>query len=85
MSLYTWCHQGPHKPSSCSTFMLNLNWGRAATGKKKSYVCAHRVALVVSTLCDSVDCSLPAFSVRDGGSPGKNTGVYWPILVAIPF
>ena len=20
-----------------------------------------------------------------GGSPGKNTGVYWPILVAIPF
>ena len=30
-------------------------------------------------------CGLwPARLVRDG-SPGKNTGVYWPILVAIPF
>ena len=28
-------------------------------------------------LCDSVD--------RGGGSLGKNTGAYWPILVAIPF
>ena len=33
----------------------------------------------------SVDCALPGFSVREGGSPGKNTGAYWPILVAIPF
>ena len=31
------------------------------------------------------DCGLPGFSVREGGSPGKNSGVYWPILVAIPF
>ena len=41
------------------------------------------------TLCNPVDCELPAFSVRGpgrgGGSPGKNTGVYWPTLVAIPF
>jgi len=28
---------------------------------------------------------LPGFPVREGGSPGKNTGAYWPILVAIPF
>ena len=35
-------------------------------------------------LCNPVDCGLPGFSVR-GGSPGKNTGVYWPILIAIPF
>ena len=33
MSLHTWHHQGPHKPSSCTTFMLNSHWGRAATGK----------------------------------------------------
>jgi len=32
-----------------------------------------------------VDCGLPGFSVRERGSPGKNTGAYWPILVAIPF
>ena len=37
------------------------------------------------TLCDPVDCGLPGFPVREGGSPGKNTGVCWPILVAIPF
>ena len=37
------------------------------------------------TLCNPVDCGLPGFSVRDGGAPGKNTGAYWSILVAIPF
>ena len=37
------------------------------------------------TLCNPVDCGLPGFSVRERGSPGKNTGAYWPILVAIPF
>ena len=37
------------------------------------------------TLCDPVDCGLPGFFVRAGGSPGKNPGAYWPILVAIPF
>jgi len=35
MSLHTWHHQGPHNPSSCTTFTLNTHWGRAATGKKK--------------------------------------------------
>ena len=48
MSLHNWCCQGPHKPSSCTTFMLNSHWGRAATGKKKSFIHVHRVALVVS-------------------------------------
>ena len=37
------------------------------------------------TLCDPVDCGLPAFSGREGGSPVKNTGAYWLILVAVPF
>ena len=32
------------------------------------------VALVVSTLCDPMDCSPPGSSVH-GASPGKNTGV----------
>ena len=53
--------------------------------RQKSLGSVHAESLwLFSTLCDPVDCSLPGFSVR-GGSPGKNTGVYWPILVAISF
>ena len=46
MSLHPWCHQGPHKPGSCATFMLNSHWGRASTGKKVSWAYAHRITLV---------------------------------------
>jgi len=49
MSLHTWHHQGPHKPSRCTNFMLNSHSGRAATGKKKkscAYACS--IASVVS-------------------------------------
>ena len=48
MSLHTWHPQGPHNPSSCTTFTLNPHWYRAATGKKKSCVYARGVTLVVS-------------------------------------
>jgi hypothetical protein len=48
MSLHTCHHQGLCKPSSCAVFTLNFHWGRAATGKKKSCIYAHRVNLVVS-------------------------------------
>ena len=27
MSLHTWHHQGPRKPSSCTAFTLNSAWG----------------------------------------------------------
>ena len=47
VSLHTWCHQGPRKPSSCATFMLKSLWGRAATGKK-SCVYVLRVTSVKS-------------------------------------
>ena len=84
MSLYTWHHQGLHKPSSCAIFMLNSHWGRAATDKK-SLVSMHTGSLQSClTLCNLVDCGLPGFCQK-GGSLGKNTGVYWPILVTIPF
>ena len=33
MSLHTWHHQDPHKPSSRATFTLNSHWGRPAAGK----------------------------------------------------
>ena len=39
MSLHTWCYQGPHKLSSCVTFMLNSHCGSAATGKKVLNLC----------------------------------------------
>ena len=38
-----------------------------------------------SAFCGPVDCGLPGFSVKEGGSPGKNTGLDWPIPVSIPF
>ena len=85
MSLHTWHRQGPHKPSSCATFTLNSYWGRAATGKKSLLSVRAGLLRLRLTLCNPIDCGLPGFSVREGGSPGKNTGVYWPILVAMSF
>ena len=85
MSLHTWHHQGPCKPSSYPPSHSTLT-GAELPQANKSCIYAHRVTSVVSyNLCDPVDCVLPGFSVREGGSPGKNTGAYWPILAAIPF
>ena len=39
VSLHTWHHQSPCKPSNCTTFMLNSHWGRAATGKNVLHLC----------------------------------------------
>ena len=86
MSLYTWYCQGPLNPNNCATFKLNPHWGRAATGKKKRKSCvyAHGVASVVSNSLQP--CGLwPARLLCQRGSPCKSTGVYWPILVVIPF
>ena len=46
MSLHTWYQQGPHKPSSCATFMLNSD--RADRDQKKSCIYVHTVSLVTS-------------------------------------
>ena len=59
---------------------------RQSFPSKKSLVPVHTGSLgLCPTLCNPVDCGLPDFSVREGDSPGKNIGVYWPILVAISF
>ena len=79
MTRHTWRRQGPHKPSSCATFTLNSH------RHKKSCVDARRVTSAVSDFCHPADCGLLGFSVRERGSLGKNTGVYWLTLVAIPF
>ena len=65
--------------------MLNSHWGRGATGKKRLTYMRTGSLQSCLTLCDAVDCGRPGFSVKGGGSPGKNTGLYWPVLVAIPF
>ena len=89
VSLNTWRHQGPHKPSSCTTFTLNSPWGRAATDQKKKKVLSLCMQGRFSpVLSDSLQpCRLwPArLLCQRGVSPGKNTGVYCPVLVAIPF
>ena len=80
MSLHTWRHQGPHKPSSCDTFMLNSHWGRAAMGKT-SLAPVHAGSLWwCPTLCDPVDCGLTGFSAREGVLQARileRTSQYW--------
>ena len=64
MSLHTWHLQGPRKPNSCATFMLNSHRGRAATGKKDRASMRARSFWSRPTSCDPVECGLPGFSVR---------------------
>ena len=59
--------------------MPNSHWGTAATGKKSPVSIRAGSLRSCPALCNPEDCGLPGFSVRDGGSPGKNPGVYWPI------
>ena len=63
--LSVWC---------CATFTRNSHWGRAATGIKKCWVYAHRVASVVSDYlrpCTVVSLSETGFSRQK----------YWSVLV----
>ena len=64
--------------------MLNCHWSRAATGKQCLVSMCAGSLWSCPTLCDPVGCGLPGLSVREEGSPSKNTGAYWPMLVAIP-
>ena len=72
MSLHTWHHQGPCKPSSCANFMLNPHWGRADTGKNvlPLYTQGH---LGLSNSCNPVDCGLSGFQARIL----EHIGQYW--------
>ena len=91
MSLNTWWFQDPRKPSSCTTFMLSsqtLTGPQMPQAKKKKKNLVFMPSGLLQVLSDSLrPCRLwPArLLYQRGGSPSKNTGVYWPILVAIPF
>ena len=80
MSLNTWHHQGPCKPSRCTTFMLSSHWGTAATGKKKEvYVYVRRVTLVMSNSLRPYGL-WPAGLLCQGG--GFSRQEYWSILAS---
>ena len=65
-------------------FHAQLSLGQSCY-RQKILVSMHAGSLQLSpTRHDLVDCGLTGFSCQEG-SPGKNIGVYWPILVAIPF
>ena len=51
--------------------------------KKKSCVCVCRVASVVTNSFQPCRLWPARLLCQKGGSPGKNTGTYWPILVTI--
>ena len=76
MSLHTWHHQGPCKPSSCATFTLNFHWGRAATGKKILVPMHEGSFQSCLTLCDPVDCSLQA-ALSGRGVPEQEFWSVW--------
>ena len=76
MSLHTWCHQTPCKPSSCSTFTLNSHWGRAATGKM-SCVHACTATLVMSNSLQPYRL-WPARFLCQGGEFSRQE--YWSVL-----
>ena len=83
MPLHIWYRQGARKPSSCTTFMLNSLGQSCHRQKKKSCVCVCRVASVVSNSFQPCRLWPARLLCQKGGSPGKNTGTYWPILVTI--
>ena len=67
----------PTQPPSHST----LTGAKLPQAKSCVYTCGN-ASLVSNSM---QPCELwPAKLLCQWGSPGKNTGVYWPILVAIP-
>ena len=74
------CHQGPRKPSSSTTFALNLHQGRAATGKKS--LASMHPGLLQSCPDPLRPCRLwPARLLCQGGGFSRQT--YRSILASI--
>ena len=62
-----------------------LSLGQSCHRQKMSCVYARRVASVVANSLQPCRLWPARLLCQRRGSPGKNTGAYWPILVAIPF
>ena len=62
-----------------------LSLGQSCHRQKNVLLLCTQDCLGRVQLCDPVDCGPPGFSVREECCPGKNTGGYWTLLVAIPF
>ena len=69
---HTWRGQSPHNPSSYATFMLNLHWAKAATGKN-TY--ASKVASVVSNSLQPYELWPPRLLCQGGFSRQE----YWSV------
>ena len=82
MSLHIWCCPGSPQAKQLCHLHAQPSLEQSCYGQKSlASTCAGSLQSC-PTLCDPVDCGLPGFSV--GGSPGRNTGEYWPTLAAIP-
>ena len=66
---------GSLQAKQMATFTLDSHWGRAATDKKSLASMRTGSLRLCPTLCDPVVCGLPGFSVREQGSPDKNTSI----------
>ena len=88
MSLHTWRHQGPCKPSSLPPSLSALTGIELPQQKKKKFLSLvfMRAGSLWSRLplCDPGDCGLLGFSVGEGVLQARILEYSWPILVAIP-
>ena len=75
---------GPLQAKQLCHRYTQLSLGQSCHRKKSMSSMHARSLQSCPTLDDPVDCGLPGVSVRKWGSPRKNTGADWPILVAIP-
>ena len=79
---------GSLKAQQLGHLHAQLSLGQSCHRQKKSCVCACRCR-VTSVVSDPATLYTVAWHARllcqTGSSPGKHTGAYWPILVAIPF
>jgi len=66
-------------------YHTQLSLGQSCHRQKMSCVYARRVASVVANSLQPCRLWPARLLCQRGSSPGKNTGAYWPILVAIPF
>ena len=76
VSLHTWGHQGPRKPSSCATFTLNSHWGTAAAGKSSLVQGHFSIVQIFETMWTVASLSGRGFTRQEYWSILANTGCH---------